>query len=406
MAGIPLPTWKVEVSWSAAATGVFIIDTSQLDGAQTLGVSAFDDSFGGTYDNVTAYVDDLKTERGRADDLATMIEGTATVVLRDRNALFSPENPSSPLYADMAARLHPIRITATLSGTPYRQFYGWVRRLAWKPRGRSGYATLECVDLFYWLKRKSPVISATGATTVGAAIGKVLDAIGWVDPSMRSLAAGDSISDFSADGTKTALTLIQELLDFERGFFFVSGSGVATYENRNARALKTTAGTVTNEMRAVGPGFDTDRVKTRVSVTRTGGAAQIVEDTAAANLWGPSDGESVSSAYLATDADALALANYIVSQQKSPRSPLRSVDFEGRTTALLTQLLAREFGDKVTVTEAAGGTTGSFHLEQRSLQVQPKTRLVEGSWIVSRATANPVFVIDTSKLDNAEVLAY
>ena len=406
---IPLACWAVEVSWSAAARGVFVIDTSQLDDtAAMIGVSAFDDAFDGPYDNITGYVDEIRVEHGRSDDLTLINEGSATVILRDRNALFSPENPLSPLYDSIDDRLHPIRIRATLASVTTVQFFGWVRRLTWQPRGRSGYATLECVDLLYWLGRAKPVIASTGPSpiTVGQAIGLVLDAIGFVDPAMRDLADGDSIEDFSADGTKTGLQIIQELLDVDRGTFYIASSGVATYETRHARATASTAGTLTNEMRAVGPGVDADRVRTRVTVTRTGGTPQTAEDTDASNRWGPSDGPSIDSPYLPSDEAALALAQYIISQSKSPRSPLRSVDFDGRTAALLTQLLRRDFGDKITVSEAAGGTTGSFHLEQKKLAVKPRSGLVTGSWIVSRATANPVVIVDTTLLDSGAVVAY
>ena len=405
---IPLASWAVEVSWSAAARGAFAVDSSLLDGADTIGVSAFDDAFDGPYDNVTAKVEEIAVDHGRSDDLTLINEGSATVILRDRDALYSPENPGSPLYDSIDDRLHPIRISATLSNVTTAQFFGWVRRLAWAPKGRSGYATLECVDLLYWLARAKPVIPSTGPSpiTVGQAIGLVLDAIGFTDPAMRSLEAGDTIEEFSADGTKTGLQIIQELLDYDRGTFHVAQSGVATYQTRHARATASTAGTLTNEMRAISPGVDADRVKTRVSVTRTGGTPQIVEDAEAAARWGPSDGPSIDSPYLPSDEAAAALGQYIISQTKSPRSPLRSVDFDGRTAALLSQLLRRDFNDKVSISEAAGGTSGSFFLERKRLAVKPRSGLVTGSWTVSRDTSNPVVVVDTSELDSGAVVAY
>lgn len=403
---IAFPSWTVEVSWSAAARGVFVIGTSELDSVDTLAVSAFDDAFGGDYDNVTAATTEMQVEHGRSDDLQNVNGGTANVTLRDPTALFSPENQSSPLYADLSERLHPIRILSHLGGNSDCQFYGWVRRLVWRPKGRSGVTTLECVDLLYWLERTSPIISATGPTTVGAAIGLVLDAVGWIDPTMRNLQAGDPIADFSSDGTVTALQLVSGLLDYERGTFYVSAAGVATYETRHARTLKPTAGTLTNEMRAVSPGVDADRVKTRVTVTRSGGVAQVIEDEDAASRWGPSDGPSVTSPYPPSDEAAAELGRYIISQQKSPRSPLRSLAFDGRTTPLLEQLLGRGFGDKVQVSEAEGGTDGLFHVEQTRMSVTTKSGLVTGSWIVSRATANPVFLVEQSLLDSADVVAY
>ncbi len=403
---VPVCAWKVEVSWSANARDVFVVGVSQLDGDPTLGVSAFDDAFGGPYDDVTAAVDSIDITQGRSDDLERMSANSGRVVIRDPGAVFSPENPSSPLAGDLGERLHPCRITAYLPGNSIPQFYGWIRRLSWQPSGRGGTATLELVDLFYWLQRESPVIAATGPTTTGAAIGLVLDAVGWIDPALRSLTAGDPIPNFTAAGTDTGLQLISGLLDAERGVFYVGPDGVATFADRHARAAAVSTGLLSNEMKAIGPGIDADRVKTRVQVTREGGVTQLAEDTNASARWGPSDGDQISSPYLTSDDQALQLAQFIVSQQKNARSRLRSVDFDGRTAGLLNHLLVRRFGDMVTIGEAAGGTFGDFFVEQRTVAVKPVGTVIDGSWIVSRAPAERSFLLSTDVLDGAAVISY
>ena len=96
-----------------------------------------------------------------------------------------------------------------------------------------------------------PIIAATGPTTTGAAIGIILDSVGWTEPGMRSLDVGDAIPDFSADGTKTALELIEELLVAERGILFVNGSGVVVYRSRNARASQASLATISDEFAAM-----------------------------------------------------------------------------------------------------------------------------------------------------------
>ena len=66
----------------------------------------------------------------------------------------------------------------------------------------------------------------------------ILDSVGWTDVAMRDLAMGDDLAEWpadehEADGSRTALELISELLEVELGIFYIDAAGVAVYKDRH-----------------------------------------------------------------------------------------------------------------------------------------------------------------------------
>jgi hypothetical protein len=104
---------------------------------------------------------------------------------------------------------------------------------------------------------------AYAVTTTGARIGGILDSIDFNDTTLRSggwtaaaakntaLDTGDIITVINADGSKSALAVVQDLLIAERGVVYMTGLGAFTYEERGSRARRTVptamANTVTNK---------------------------------------------------------------------------------------------------------------------------------------------------------------
>jgi hypothetical protein len=156
-----------------------------------------------------------RSPAGRSNEAAPTTSTPCSPAKRDHrhprpDGLFNPDNATSPLYGQLEDRLHPVKLTATYNGVTYGRFYGWVRRFHWEPQGRRGITRLECVDLFYWLDRANPSSPRPGRRRPGAAIGKILDAIGATDMQGCATSTPATRSPTSrADGTKTGLELIQ-----------------------------------------------------------------------------------------------------------------------------------------------------------------------------------------------------
>ena len=397
-------SYTLEVAWQAYNTGIFTFDYSTFDGADTLGVSPFDTTFTGPNDDLSTIFDGASVSRGRSNTRDTVLAGSSSIDVRDRAGLLNPENTGSPIYSVLQDRLHPVRLRGTVGGVTYGIYYGWIRRSVWQPGGRKGTAQLECVDLFWWLERANPVIAATGPTTTGAAMGLVLDAIGWTDPLARALDTGDIIPDFTADGTKTALQLIQDLLEAERGVFFIDGDGVATFRSRLTRVQMTSVATIVNPANSLSPGVDFESVRSRVTVTRTQNAYQAIalDDTARRKV-GFAD-ETLETAYLPSDTQADDLAAWLLSQLKLPREPIYETTLDNRSTAFLTQIMARELVDRITLTTDRGNVNGDFHIDSLEHRISRDSHTMR--WLLSRATTLVPLRFDTSLFDGAETFVY
>lgn len=406
MAQVARARYQCWISWQAYNLGLLTFNSSLFDGTDVFAVSPLDANFQGTYDDVSARMRRASWSRGRSNNRDTVLAGEAILDLRDPTGIFNPDNPASPLYGQLEDRLHPVKLVGTFAGVTYPLFYGWTRRFKWEPQGRRGVTRVECVDLFYWLKRVKPTIAATGSTTTGAAIGKVLDAAGLTDPALRELNTGDTIPDFSADGTKDGLALIADLLEAERGVFYAAGSGKATFRSRLARLSMDSVGTIADRMTALAPGVDFESAYTRVTVKRTQNAftAVATSDAATIQRLGYVDHPLIETAYLSSDAQATDLAQHVLAQVDTPRPPVYGYRLDNREADLLTHVLARELVERFTTSEAIGGTAGDFHIDRMQHTLERRRHTV--NWLLARASGAAPLEFDKSLFDGADVFVY
>ena len=112
---------------------------------------AFDDGpyvVSPTWTDVTLYVREMSTDRGRSDDWGTF-DGFASIVLSNRDRRFDPFNTSGPYYGKLLPR-RQIRILAidpnTMVSHPvFRGFVaGWPP--VWTDAGKDSTVTLSCFD--------------------------------------------------------------------------------------------------------------------------------------------------------------------------------------------------------------------------------------------------------------------
>lgn len=396
--------YAVEVAWSTALTGVFTIGTSTLGGTDVLG-----GSFGGeTYSDITDDVLQISITRGRTDDQQLMLAGQCSILLEDYSGKYSPANASSPLYPNVRP-MRPIRVTATYGGTTYERFRGFIQSINAAPHLSRRAATIQAVDLFAWLQLTKPTIAATGSTTTGAAIGLVLDSIGYTSSSLRDLDVGDTIADFSADGSTSALDLIKNLLTAERGMFYMSGGGVATYESRHAGSLAprdVDQSTVDGTMENLEAQIDASLVFNVATVTKTGGTAQTVSDAASIVDYGERAFPPVDTPYLASDLAAAGLASHVVTTYRTPR-PTIDVEIMGDAEdALLAAALARDLGDRVGIAETWGNTSGSYWIQHIVERIGGRGALHTVGWQLREATTDAPFIIGQSTIGGTDVLVY
>lgn len=235
------------------------------------------------------------------------------------------------------------------------------------------------------------------SSTTGGRIGQLLDAIDFNDRTLwqggiqadgsrlsGALDTGDTITIGNADGTKSALSIIQDLLEAERGVFYISKDGKATYEERSSRARRrTSSATLTTYALTSQPGFELDNLVNRQAVTRQyqtpgtaavspnvllNGTTQVAKNDVSVGLFGVMDGQDIQTEYVASDAQALNLAQFIVNLRSSFVAPL-TIEMDGGPAAAVTQMLSLELQDRVTISDANAGTSGDYIIEGIEVEI-------------------------------------
>lgn len=109
-----------------------------------------------TWTDVTAYVRSMDISRGIPDEWTLQADGSATVVLSNRDRRFDPFNTSGPYYGNLLPR-RQIRIRATHGGTTYDVFRGFIAGWPpeWTDAGKDSTVTLQCFDALQLLGSSS-----------------------------------------------------------------------------------------------------------------------------------------------------------------------------------------------------------------------------------------------------------
>lgn len=396
-----MTTLDCRASWDGVIIGGFTFGNSTFGGTDTF-TPVYGAVFGGTYDDISSLLISATWQRGRNDLASGVLAGTGTVVIKDDAGTYNPANPSSPLAGKLKP-LRPFYIKAPDSGAVVRGcFRGFLQDVPTHDASTiPATTTFTLVDLFAVLDGIFPTITPTGATTTGAAIGKILDAAGYTETSLRNLATGDNIATFSADGSKSTLSLIRELLAAEQGVAFINGDGVFVYLDRNDRYIRASVATITGTVSRLQTGSPLGNIINRQDVTAGAGVMQTATDVVSRGDYNFRDGTSIVTPYLANDAAAADAAQRIVNKKSTPRTLLSQMQLLSPVTGNLDQILRREFGDRITIpaggVAAATGTAGDFFIEQMSVTQSGSGGVLDASWILSaRTAADQAFVFGTS----------
>ncbi len=250
----------------------------------------------------------------------------------------------------------------------------------------------------------------------GAHLGVILDAIGWP--------AGERVLD-------TGISTLQEISpsgsgldwlskageDSEFGLLFMRGDGKIRFLERHAllkspyNASQATIGDDATELvyADLTVSYNDADLWNIVEVTREGGTAQRVEDTASQTSYGPRALER-SGLIVDDDLEAGDAANALLLRYKAPALRPDSVRFEAsQDSALWVQLLTRDIGDRVTIKRRppGGGSVISILaiIEGIEHQVTPFTQWTT-TWKLAPADPNSYWILGTSTLGTDTRLAF
>lgn len=394
--------YVVEVAWNETA---LIIGEGKLETGTFAGIGS---DFGGAYDDVSSDCEQFTIVRGRDDPLTPVQAGICEIVLYDEDGLYNPENTESPLYAGMKP-MREVRIRALFQEGDYGMFRGLIREISFDPITRR--TRIHAEDLFLRLSRVRPVIAETSAGTTGSLIKLILEE-SLIPGSLINVDAnrGDSGFTFSMLGTsdsRTALQGISDLLEAERGSFYVDRNGLATYRDRYSQLTAKPVLTMVNVFKSYVPGVSIENVINTARVTREGGVQQVTTDEESRDLYGPGD-IAIESPYFEDDIAAKGLADFLVFQLSQPQNPMWDLPYlAGYDPLVMRAALTADLKDRITViNEDQPGLADDYYIESITHNV------VRGSghevrWkLARRLEIEEYFVFGESAFGGGDILGY
>tara|TARA_Y100001935_G_C17307100_1_gene513055 strand:- start:884 stop:2152 length:1269 start_codon:yes stop_codon:yes gene_type:complete len=341
----------------------------------------FDDSL--TFTDISSFVRQFNTKRGRANELGQFVGGTASLLLSNADNRFNPNNESSPFYdsANSITKiqpLKPVKISATYDSVNYPIFFGFLDTIpvSFPALGSDSVVQFNCVDSFKILN--SQTLSSAGwrlgrggfseigiSTVLGyedsqelssARVSRLLDQVQFPS-SLRDIQTGTLQVQSQATSNSDILSAIRQCETAENAQFFIGKDGKAVFRNRDYRISNTKAITVQASFSNDGSNlpyadivtsFDIHEVRNVYQWTRTGGTTQFVSDSNSVLRYRPV--ASVESTINVSDSDVLSLIEQKIAETSLPIVRIDSLKVNPRqNTDIWEKALGLEFGDRISV---------------------------------------------------------
>jgi hypothetical protein len=315
--------------------------------------------------DISDRVRSISIDRHFSRDMQVWESGTATIILNNFDARFSPANLGGPYvsYGITSIRpWRPLRIRATWGGVTYDLYKGYA--VSWNesydqpsPNGGGAYMNVSCVDEMASLARFGGLaVTPVGAGELsGSRIHRVLNIAGHTGT--RVVDAGN-VTMQATDLSANAVEELKLTTDSEGGGLYVGKDGAVVFEDstalvENARSNTPQAvyGDGPGELpySDVQPAYDGDLLVNIASWSRTGGTTQTATDEISRALYRDKRDTSKTNLMCSTDAQVATLAQFFVQRFSKPEDRIASVTIKPRNNpiALFPAVLSREVRDLV-----------------------------------------------------------
>ena len=356
------PTITVSMGTPTAASGA-IYDTSLYD----TGV------FGGdtTFVDITTYVRQVSTTRGRSRDTDRFGTGSMTIVLSNKDDRFSPLNLAGPYVSGGITQIRPgvpFKITATWASVEYPIFYGYAD--AWDDSyvgmGKDGITTVTIVDALSVLANFDGLaVASVGAGELASTrISRIALNAGFtgtmlLDPGVYTMQATTLASNALTEAGLTA--------DSDGGYVFADASGALVFYDQSSPTTRArsassqfTFGTGVSAVRyeQADPTYDSTLIFNTVSMSIAGGTATTVSDPTSVTRYGTRTYRRYDF-ICQTDAQAAALAAVFLARYKEPDYLISTLTVQGAANPTVSWplILNVQLRDRVTVAITAPGGT-------------------------------------------------
>lgn len=280
--------------------------------------------------DVTAYVQEVRIQRGRQDQLANFSAGNCSVVLLNNDRRFDPTNTASPYWDALLDRsgISPRRkVTVRLGNEDV--FVGRITDIDLSySTGKSSdlsQVTVSVADDFvllanaYTTSNLTPTEELTGARLNYLLALDAVDYQGNTDINTGTVSVGA----YQIAANTNVLTYAQAVAQAEQGYFFVARDGTLTFTDRVSAVFASSVGAFSDtggtgiKYQTLGIMYGQEFLYNKIVVTRDGGTPQIANDTASQTEYGIST-LSLSNLLLATDASAATLATHLLGLYSEP----------------------------------------------------------------------------------------
>ena len=319
-----------------------------------------------TWTDITSYLVSYSRDPVRQNEFDQPSPAGATIMLRNDDARFTPDNASGPYYGGLK-KYRRMRVRAQWAAVTYDRYFGFVLDWpqSWVEGGKDQTVTLRLVDALtptqtYDLRGQSFAAELSGAAVQDVLVAAGAKGSGTGASPAWSLDAG--ISTIVASGTVTSGSFSEQRLKdigaSEMGLAFADGGGTIHFHDRHHRLTATasitaqgTIGDTAGAIRYVDPNPQYGDVWPIVQATPSGGTVAQVTTVAAGTasyfqqtLTYPTAGQ-----YLVSDsAEALAATQYLANRYSSPVTRVDSVTAVGaHDTTTWPSLLALDTSDLV-----------------------------------------------------------
>jgi hypothetical protein len=390
-----------------AIADAFILDTSLLDGTDTLNGST-------DFVDATEYVLSVAIQRGRTSQTDQFSPGTCRVLADDRASgrLFDPANTASTYYQgdfDLAPR----RAIKVLAGTA-ELFVGAITDLdITYEMPNLSFASIVSADGLYELSRTALTAFSPSSQLTSDRVTAILDRpeVNF-STALRDITTGVATCGTVAyaDNTNT-LSALQAVAIAEDGRLFANRRNQIQFDPRISftfsTAIASFGGTASNEIPilAIGVAYGQETLFNRVQVDVDGGtAAQIASDATSQTQYGVQT-LSFSGVPLVSEAAGATLAQNLLDKYKEPKIRFNeiSTSLNACGSALWPTVLTLDVGSVIAVTKRYDqglplSRTDSVFIESVTHDITPSDHRIRFG--LGQAQIVLPFLLDTSELDD------
>jgi len=390
-----------------AVADAFILDTSLLDGTDTLDGST-------DFVDATEYVLSVAIQRGRGSQVEQFQPGTCRILADDRASgrLFDPANTASTWY-EGNFDLAPRRAIKVLAGTA-ELFVGAITDLdITYSMPDLSFASITAADGLYELSRTSLAAFTPSSELTSARVSTILNRpeVNY-STALRSIETGlATCGTVAYDANANTLSALQAVAIAEDGRLFANRRNEIVFDQRVdftfSTAIAGFGGTAVNQIPLldIGVAYGQETLFNRVQIDVDGGtAAQVASDATSQTKFGVQT-LSFSNVPLNTLAAGSALAQNIVDKYKEPkiRFDQISTSLNACGTALFATVLALDVGDVVSVTKRYTqglplSRSDTCFIESVSHDITPTDHRIRFG--LGQAQVILPFLLDTSELDD------